>query len=41
MNKTNILGVNVDKVTYEEAVEKIMKMLNMIIFLFKFMYISK
>lgn len=28
MKKTNILGVNVDKVTYEEAVEKIMKMLN-------------
>lgn len=28
MNKTNILGVNVDKVTYEEAVGKIMKMLN-------------
>lgn len=28
MNKTNILGVNVDKVTYEEAVGSIMKMLN-------------
>jgi len=28
MKKTNILGVCVDKMTYEEAVEKIMKMLN-------------
>ncbi len=28
MEKTNILGVNVDKVTYDEAVERIMKMLN-------------
>lgn len=28
MKKTNILGVYVDKITYEEAVEKIMKMLN-------------
>ena len=28
MKKTNILGVNVDNVTYNEAVEKIMKMLN-------------
>lgn len=28
MKKTNILGVNVDKVTYDEAVERIMKMLN-------------
>ena len=28
MKKTNILGVNVDKVTYDEAVGKIMKMLN-------------
>ena len=28
MEKTNILGVNVDKVTYDEAVNCIMKMLN-------------
>lgn len=28
MEKTNILGVNVDKVNYDEAVERIMKMLN-------------
>ena len=28
MKKTNILGVNVDNVTYEEAVSRIMKMLN-------------
>ena len=28
MEKTNILGVNVDKVTYDEAVGRIMKMLN-------------
>lgn len=28
MKKTNILGVNVDKVTYNEAVENIMRMLN-------------
>jgi N-acetylglucosaminyldiphosphoundecaprenol N-acetyl-beta-D-mannosaminyltransferase len=28
MEKTNILGVNVDKVTYDEAVDRIMKMLN-------------
>lgn len=28
MEKTNILGVNVDKVTYDEAVNRIMKMLN-------------
>lgn len=28
MEKTNILGVNVDKITYDEAVDHIMKMLN-------------
>jgi len=28
MEKTNILGVNVDKVTYDEAIDRIMKMLN-------------
>lgn len=28
MEKTNILGVNVDKVTYDDAVSRIMKMLN-------------
>lgn len=28
MEKTNILGVNVDKVTYDDAISRIMKMLN-------------
>jgi len=28
MEKVNILGVNVDKVTYDDAVEKIYSMLN-------------
>lgn len=28
MNKVNILGVNVDKITYDDAVEKIYQMLN-------------
>ena len=28
MNKVNILGVNVDKITYDEAVDKIYRMLN-------------